>query len=399
MKRHLEGIFILSGRKERYLGNRVFIILLLLVVVLLFGTFYGSLGIQSGNMRTQGPFKATRESLNKHIVPPWFEDAKFGVLVHWGLFSVPGFAPKGNFAEVLKTDYGRAMLIHPYAEDYWNAIKDPTTPSAQFHRGHYSNMPYQGFKGLFEEGLIHWDANVWAANFRAAGAKYLVIVTKYHDGYCLWPTAVKNPHEPNWFSKRDIIGELATAVRKQGMRFGVYYSGGVDWTFQRRISRTLGDYVWSTPGGDYPAYCDAQVRELIERYRPDILWNDIYWPTDQKTLFSLFADYYNTIPDGVINDRWQPTTLTSRVMRLKLARVAFDLLMKAALKRQPDRVSNIKPVPMAHSDFTTPEYTKYRDIQAKKWEMTRGIGNSFGYKRNGICAGEQKSGEAGTEWH
>jgi alpha-L-fucosidase len=274
------------------------------------------------------------------------------------------------------------MLVHPYAEDYWNAIKDPSTPSAEFHRKHYANMPYQGFKPLFEDRLRDWRADDWAKSFHDAGAKYVVMVAKYHDGYCLWPTTIRNPHEPNWFSARDLVGELGEAVRRQGMRFGLYYSGGVDWTFQRRISRTLGDYVWSTPGGDYPAYAEAQVRELIERYKPDILWNDICWPTDEQTLFCLFADYYNTVPDGVVNDRWQPTTLANRFMRLKPARAAFDLLMRTTLKLQPDILSNLKPTPIAHSDFTTPEYTQYPDIQMKKWEMTRGIGNSFGHNQN-----------------
>ena len=64
------------------------------------------------------------------------------------------------------------------------------------------------------------------------------------------------------------------------MRFGVYYSGGLDWTFEPRRVRTLvEDRMASVPGGDYPAYADAQVRELIERYAPDVLWNDIAWPT------------------------------------------------------------------------------------------------------------------------
>ena len=60
----------------------------------------------------------------------------------------------------------------------------------------------------------------------------------------------------------------------------------------------------STPGGDYPAYAEAQTRELIERYGPTILWNDISWPTGLDEELKLFADYYNTVPDSVVNDRW-----------------------------------------------------------------------------------------------
>ncbi len=329
-----------------------------------------------------GPYTPTLASLDAHAVPAWFADAKFGVLIHWGLYSIPGFAPRGDFVEVLKSHYDSAMLVHPYAEDYWNAIKDPSTPSAAFHRAHYGAMPYEGFKPLFMKSLARWDPDEWARTFHAAGARYVVLVAKYHDGFCLWPTAVRNPNKPGWFSERDIVGELAAAVRARGMRFGVYYSGGVDWTFRPRISRTLGDYVNSTPGADYPAYADAQVRELIARYRPDILWNDISWPTDRESLFRLFADYYNTVPDGLVNDRWTEASATSIIMRAKPARFLFDLAVKQAIRTKPDILQDLKPPAVPHSDYTTPEYTQYDEVQARPWETTRGMGHSFGYNRN-----------------
>lgn len=324
----------------------------------------------------------TKESLNTHPVPEWFEDAKFGVFIHWGLYSIPGFAPLGSLEETLKTNYDRAMLDYPYAEGYWNAIKDPQSPSAQYHKAKYGNMPYQGFKQMFMDELRHWDPSAWAQTFRDAGAQYVVIVAKHHEGFCLWPTEVTNPHETNWFSERDIIAELAEAVRKEGLRFGIYYSGGIDWTFQRRISRTFMDYSFSTPGGDYLAYADAQVRELITRYRPDILWNDICWPTNQDALFRLFAYYYEEVPGGVVNDRWKHTTSANKFMGLKPVRAMMDLMIKQMIKKNPDIHSALAQPDIPHSDFATPEYTKFTDIQAKKWEMTRGIGNSFGYNRN-----------------
>lgn len=327
-------------------------------------------------------YQPTKESLNTHPVPEWFEDAKFGVFIHWGLYSIPGFAPLGSFAETLKTDYDRSMLVYPYAEGYWNAIKDPNTPSAQYHKAKYGNMPYQGFRQMFLDGLNEWEPSAWAKTFSDAGAKYVVIVSKHHDGFCLWPTKVNNPHEPNWFSERDLIGELAESVRREGMRFGIYYSGGIDWTFRQRISRTLVDYSFSTPGGDYPAYADAQVRELIERYRPDILWNDICWPTDQDTLFRLFAYYYDVVPDGVVNDRWKHTSPGSKFMGLKPVRTIMDFMIKQMIKKHPDIHSALVQPAIPHSDFATPEYTRYKDIKTNKWEMTRGIGSSFGYNRN-----------------
>ncbi|MCC3372526.1 alpha-L-fucosidase [Cohnella sp. REN36] len=328
------------------------------------------------------PYQPTQSSLNRHPVPDWYEDAKFGIFIHWGLFSVPGFAPLGSLAETLKTDYDRALLNYPYSEGYWNAIKDPRSPSARYHRDKYGDMPYQGFKPMFMEALSRWDPAAWAKTFRDAGARYVVIVSKHHDGFCLWPTEVPHPHERDWFSPRDLIGEFAEAVRREGMRFGIYYSGGIDWTFRRRISKTFMDYSFSTPGGDYPAYADAQVRELIRRYRPDILWNDICWPGDLDALFRLFAYYYEAVPDGVVNDRWKHATASAKFMGLKPVRALMDMMVKAMIKKNPDIHSALVQPAIPHSDFATPEYTKYSDIQAKKWEMTRGIGNSFGYNRN-----------------
>ena len=91
----------------------------------------------------------------------------------------------------------------------------PTTSScAQFLAGHRG-----------------WNPDEWADLFARAGARYVVLVTKHHDGVLLWPSAHRNPHKQGWQSERDIVGELAAAVRDRGMRFGTYYSGGLDWTF------------------------------------------------------------------------------------------------------------------------------------------------------------------------
>ena len=90
------------------------------------------------------------------------------------------------------------------------------------------------------------------------------------------------------------------------MRFGVYYSGGLDWTFDDRPIGSMADMLDAIPRGDYPAYAEAQVRELIARYRPSVLWNDIAWPAEGKQLWPLFEHYYEQVPDGVVNDRWMP---------------------------------------------------------------------------------------------
>jgi alpha-L-fucosidase len=332
-------------------------------------------------MTTTGPYRADRESLGEHPVPAWFQDAKFGVFVHWGLFSVPGFAPTEPYADVLRDDYDRAMLVSPYAEDYANAMRDPSTPTAAFHRRTYGDMPYRGFREIFERETAGFDAERWAEAFRASGAGYVVMVAKYHDGYALWPTSVRNPHAPGWHSERDLVGEVAAAVRAKGMRFGVYYSGGVDWTFQREIVRTLGDYSYAPYGDGYGDYAEAQLRELISRYRPDVLWNDISWPTGQDRLNAVFADYYNQVPGGVVNDRWQTDSLTRRAMGTAPGRAAFDAFFRQLIARDPGIVDRVTPPAVPHADFTTPEYTQYPDKQDFVWETTRGMGTSYGWNR------------------
>ncbi|GAA0938138.1 alpha-L-fucosidase [Actinocorallia libanotica] len=333
-------------------------------------------------MTTDGPFTATKKSLNRHGLPSWFADAKFGVMLHWGLYSVPAFAPKGEtFAERMAEDYDRAMTRNPYAEDYANAMKDPASPTAAHHRRHYGTAPYADFTRDFEAGLKKWDPKAWAAAFHEAGASYVVITAKYADGYALWPTSVRNPHAPGFHSRRDLVGELAKAVRAKGMKFGVYYSGGVDWTFHPGVMQTFGDYAYQPYGEDYRAYAVAQVRELIKRYKPDILWNDIYWPTGRKRLFSLLADYYNTVPEGVVNDRWESVTLGRQLLGWGPVRGAFDAFLKRALSdpATTDGLSTRKDVP--HSDFRTPEYQSHTTIQEKFWQQDRGIGGSFGLNR------------------
>jgi len=331
----------------------------------------------------QARYTADLDSLNARPLPGWYDEAKFGVLIHWGLFAIPGFAARlGSLSDAFKADYERAVAMTPYTEWYANAIKVPGTPSADFHQATYGGQPYEAFKEPFVEGLKDWDPAGWAESFRDAGARYVVLVTKHHDGFCLWPSGVANEKRAQWFTARDIVGELAAAVRGAGLRFGVYYSGGIDWTFNPAPLRTMADFMGSTPGGRYPAYADAQVRELIARYQPSLVWNDISWPSDQAALNRLFADYYNAVPEGVVNDRWRAAGLETALLRTKAARRLMDERIKARIRRDPAAFDGIIPAPVPHSDFRTPEYTRFPQIEAKKWEATRGMSHSFGFNRN-----------------
>jgi alpha-L-fucosidase len=326
-------------------------------------------------------FQPNLESLNAHRVPQWYDDAKFGIFVHWGLFSIPGFASRsGSISDAFRDRYDTAVAHTPYTEWYWNAIRVPESESAAHHREAWGNAPYENFREPFLNGLAQWRPDEWADLFAAAGARYVVLVTKHHDGFCLWPSSVRNPHQENWTSPRDIVGELGEAVRARGLKFGLYYSGGIDWTFNREPMRTLGDIMAGVPGGDYPAYAEAQTRELIARYKPSVLWNDISWPTALGPELQLFADYYNAIPDGVVNDRWMPVSMRARLLRFKFLRRRLDKAIRKRLQRA-DAPKGITPPKPPHYDFRTPEYTTFPDIAARKWEATRGMSHSFGFNR------------------
>ncbi len=178
----------------------------------------------------------------------------------------------------------------------------------EHHRATWGeDYPYERFKDAFNASLPRWDPDAWAEEFRAAGARYVVLVSKHHDGFCLWPSAVRNPRVAGYHASRDVVGELTEAVRARGMRMGLYYSGALDWTFSREPIRSAPDVLTNgDPSPEYGAYAQAQYRELIERYRPSILWNDIAYPAHGGYL-RLLADYYEAVPDGLVNDRWMQT--------------------------------------------------------------------------------------------
>ena len=159
------------------------------------------------------------------------------------------------------------------------------------------------------------------------------------------------------------------------MRFGIYYSGGLDSTFDDRPIGSVSEMLDAVPRGDYPAYAEAQVRELIDRYRPSVLWNDIAWPAEGKKLWPLFEHYYEAVPDGVVNDRWIPWSPLFAATRSRVVRGAID----AGVRRQAKRDAGVVPPLPPHSDVRTPEYVVFDDVQRKPWECVRGMDQSFGY--------------------
>jgi alpha-L-fucosidase len=290
-------------------------------------------------------------------LPAWFDDAKLGIFIHWYAASVPAFAPLSDDPFTLAEQHGwdYAMAHSPYAEWYWNSREIAGSPAAEHHAEVWRDHSYADFVSMWGQANVGWDPERWADLFRRAGAKYVVAGTKHHDGVLLWPSKTPNPHRSNWNAGRDLVGPLVDAVRAQNMRLGLYYSGGLDWTFagpgaadpeHRRAISNFHDMIACVPAStEYATYVHAHWTELIETYQPHVLWNDISHPR-AGSWADLFEQYYEAVPDGVVNDR-------------------FDLrgVMKGS----------------SHADFTTPEYRTESAIASRKFEVCRGIGRSFGY--------------------
>jgi alpha-L-fucosidase len=314
------------------------------VVVLILFSCVACIAVPVWAQGTPAPahYEPTLESLNRHPLPEWYADAKLGIFIHWGLYSVPGWAPLVH----PEHDFTSQDYIHhnPYAEWYLNSMRLDGSPTPQYHKEHYgANYDYYNFAAEFDKDIQKWNPDTWAKVFSDAGAKYVVLTTKHHDGFTLWPSATPNPSLPadRQHATRDIVGELTSAVRKQGLHMGLYYSGGYDWTFVPGPIAKASDYQAVKPQSEaYGKYADAQYRELISRYRPAVLWNDIDYPKSGHPL-EIMAEYYDSVPDGVIDDRFG----------------------------------------VKHSDFKSPEYQTLAKISPTKWEECRGLGRSFGYNR------------------
>lgn len=319
--------------------------------------------------------------------PQWFDDAKLGVFIHWGPASVPAIAfgpalQPGELEEIMFGESERKEM--PYAEWYLNAMSYPDTETARHHRKTYGNADYTDFKPVFERRVNErWDPEAWAELFERAGAKYVVLVTKHHDGYTLWPSEVYNPNRDNWGSPRDMVGELAAAVRARGMRFGTYYSTGLDWTFQMVTEGDrIGDILMSAPSSQaYGDYVNAHMVELIDRYQPDILWADIGYPSTGRQ-GELFDYYFGQVPEGTVNDRWGAVDKLGEIARIPGMTWVMKVLGRLLMS---DQAATMKDDP-ARFGYKTAEYDSFADIPSFKWETTRGLGGSFAFNTRETAA-------------
>jgi alpha-L-fucosidase len=248
-----------------------------------------------------GPFRPDWSSLQGYKTPEWYKDAKFGIFVHWGVYSVPGYGSEW---------YSREMY-EPDKDDYAH------------HRAVYGPQDKFGYKDLIPLFKAeHFDPAAWAKLFHDAGAKYVVPVAEHHDGFAMYPSKLSDWTAAKMGPKRDVIGELSVAIRAQGLHFGVSsHRAEHDWFFDggRTFASDVNDPAYAAlygpaqvrlPGKDdndlmgeftpvSQAWLDdwlARTAELVDEYHPDLVYFDWYvgHPTYRNTVPKFLAYYYNT---------------------------------------------------------------------------------------------------------
>ena len=275
-------------------------------------------------LRLSAQVQPTWESINGRGYPQWFTDAKLGIFIHWGVYSVPAYAS-----------------LEGYAEWYYRGLMTNDDRKAFQERVYGKDFRYEDFAPRWKAEL--WNPDEWAELFQKSGAKYVLLVSKHHDGFCLWPSE----YAPGWNSvevgpHRDICGELTEAVRKKGLKMGFYYSLP-EWTSP--LHRWYED-----PDENITEYVDThmipQFKELIAKYKPTILFTDGEWrnTAEQWHATELISWYYNTVgSDAIVNDRWGSGQ---------------------------------------QHGFRTPEYSAGITLTDRPWAECRGLGRSFGLNRN-----------------
>lgn len=231
-----------------------------------------------------GKYEPTWDSLDKRPLPPWFDEAKFGIFLHWGVFSVPSFGSEWF---------------------WWNWRHEQSKPYVQFMEANYPpGFSYADFAAQFTAEFF--DPDAWADLFVASGARYVVLTTKHHEGFTNWGS----PVSWNWNSMdtgphRDLVGDLGNSLRKRKLRYGLYHSL-LEWFHPLYLADKASgfktqDFVF--------AKTMPELYDLVKRYNPDLIWSDGDWesPDTYWNSTDFLAWLYNESPvkdTVVVNDRW-----------------------------------------------------------------------------------------------
>ena len=296
-------------------------------------------------------YTANWESLDRRPIPKWFEDAKFGIFVHWGVYSVPAWrkVESAKYASYAEWYYARVM----YSAE--NGGKD-------FHAKNYGpDFEYRDFAPMFRAELF--DPDFYASLFQEAGAQYVVLTSKHHDGYCLFNS--KSKHKKNWNAvavgpQRDLVDELSRAIRNVGLKMGLYYSIP-EWesigTHRTESGWFLPKFIIDKYGIAEEAYVkevlNVELKQLLEDYSPSVLFADGgEWDMEEdfvqtKSFLAWLYSESGVREEIVVNDRFA------------------------------------KGMPGRHGDYFSSEYkdAQFDETRQHPWEESRGLGGSYGFNR------------------
>lgn len=243
-------------------------------------------------------YEATWESLDARPLPQWYPDAKFGIFLHWGVFSVPSFGSE-------------------WFQYYWEGYKDKRYIDF-VNKTEGPRFSYADYAHRFDASLYKPDD--WAQVFADAGAQYVVLTSKHHEGYCMWDSH-DVPTTWNWNAmdvgpKRDLLGDLAKAVKKttsphtkKRIKFGVYHSlfewFNLLYTRDRDMNYTTNDFVTTKT--------IPELYDLVNKYEPELIWSDGQWDVgsdywQSKEFLAWLANDSPVSETVVWNDRWGSET-------------------------------------------------------------------------------------------
>jgi alpha-L-fucosidase len=223
----------------------------------------------------------------------WFREARFGMFIHWGVYAVPAGVWKGQSI--------------PRANGEWIM--------------NYAKIPMAEYRPLAQQFTASkYDPNAWAKLAKDAGMKYVVITSKHHDGFALFDSKVSDWNAVKASAaKRDLIAPLEQAVRAQGLKFGLYYSQSQDWNNLGGGKGNTQPWDPEQEKGDFDTYLKTialpQVREILDMFKPDILWWDTEYhmtPERARPFFDLVVTHSpniimnNRLGGGVLGDSMTP---------------------------------------------------------------------------------------------
>jgi alpha-L-fucosidase len=241
-------------------------------------------------------YEANWESLKRYKCPEWFKDAKFGIYTHWGPYSVPSWENEWYPRLMYIKDDNGGERFYEHHKEYW---------------GDHSEFGYKDFIPMFK--AEKFNAEEWAELFEKSGAQFAGPVAEHHDGFAMWDSDLTEWDANDKGPGRDIVGELAIAVRKRGMKFVTSFHHGFHWKYYEpsydlentdtRDPQFAGVDKLYPPihkkdepeSEEFLKFWLAKVKEVIDKYHPDYLWFDFGWrqPGFEPYKKEFLAYYYN----------------------------------------------------------------------------------------------------------